>query len=1551
MRYTSYRSCLVAATALSGALWSNAALADCVAGAGSLSTLVTCDSPGSASTNGYNTTNTGMTIQVLSSAIVSTPPTVGGPLLSAGANSVVSSFAGDFNASTYGIDAGSQSAIAIDLGGGSTVNLTSNSYTQGSILFGNATGAAVNTLNIAYSPIGGPAGFDGDVTAAGNFTLNNQGQINTPAYSVITQTGAGTVLINNGVVGGGVGSTMWSDIITDGNTTINNYAGANIYDNTDGVIIGQNGTGTSTINNDGTIDATVEMDDATNVITNSSTGTLTGGDVTLNGANNTITNNGVIDGDVFMNGTASNTYNAGSTGTAGDNGLRLPGNGAGALTGLAATSANNTLNLNGTGASTMQAAATVSNFGVVNKNDAGSWTIKNTLDGAAGKLATVNVNGGTLSVDNASFLGSGTTSVKLSNGTTLNFNGTAAGTFAGNIVDATSNTTGAVTVTGAGITTLSGTNTYSGATTIDGGTLATGSNGAVSSNSAVTIQNGGTLQVNNAITLKSLADAGTGPNTVNLNGTGVSLALNSGSFGANGGTFTGTGTLTKTGTGTFDLLGASTVNLTAPGTFVINDGTVNVGIADAIGATTAVQVNSGATTTGILNVNFSDTIGSLAGTGANAQVNIATGQTLTTGGLNSSTTFAGHIAGAGALDKEGTGAMTLTGANTYAGGTTINGGSIVGFAGTTATNGSLQGNISVASGASVEFDQTLSTIGNTSGTYAGQLSGAGFVTVVGNGTGVLTLTGDNSGLTGATNLFNNSIVSIGAANNLSSGGLNFANGTLITTADMTLANAVDIAAGGGTFNTATGTTLTLSNAITGAGALTKTGAGTLDLGTSFNSYTGGTTVSAGTLIGGAGTSIQGNVLNNATVVFNQALSVYAGDMSGTGAVVIDANPMGFSGTNTYSGTTTINAGANLDVFGTNASLSPNSAFIVDGTLGGVAFDSDQTIGSLAGASTGLIETQGFTLTAGGNNSSTTFAGTFGASSGSFTKVGTGTLTLSGTGSTLLGNLGVNAGAVDLTGTLTSATTTVGSGGTLFVDGTLTSPTVTISAGGFLKGGVGTTAGNIVGDVTNSGTIAPGHSPGILAISGSYTQTATGTYQAEIGGNGTTTVVAGTNYDRIDVSGTPGTATLAGALQVVQSGGLYVAGTNYDILTTTAGITGNFTTVSGNVISPFITLSNLTANGGGVVGNNYRLVVVRSAYNTVASNPNQVAVANGLQGLVGVTAASPTVIKIDNMTAAQAKALFDTVSPEPYAAYATALQDQGEMFTRQVAGRMAALTDDAKTGLWLNAYGQWGDGKNRNFRYGSDQKLTGIAGGVDFGAAGLHAGVGVGYSQDKVDYRLGDTHGKSKSWQAGGYVAYGAGPLHLDAQAAYIHGKINATKVVNAGSGANLIAGSSSANTKGHLFKAIATIGYDFGTNGMKLEPYAGIDFTTGHINGFTESGMGVLDLTVGRINAKRTDAIAGFRFSTAAGSITPYLNAAYRYRLNNSSRNVTAYFDGLTGSPFTVSGLNSGRSQIELDAGVSARVGGSASVFIGYQGTFRNDLKSHGGNAGVRVAF
>ena len=168
---------------------------------------------------------------------------------------------------------------------------------------------------------------------------------------------------------------------------------------------------------------------------------------------------------------------------------------------------------------------------------------------------------------------------------------------------------------------------------------------------------------------------------------------------------------------------------------------------------------------------------------------------------------------------------------------------------------------------------------------------------------------------------------------------------------------------------------TFSGALSGSGSLTKSGAGSLTL-AGANSYSGGTLVSGGALVGDT-TSIPGSVTNNATLVFNQSTNgTFSGALSGSGSLTkAGAGSLTLSGANSYAGGTLVSAGA---LVGNTASLQgsiTNSATVVM---------SQSTNGTYSGAMSGA---------------------------GAFTKSGSGTVTLGGNSSGYNGTIDLQAGGL------------------------------------------------------------------------------------------------------------------------------------------------------------------------------------------------------------------------------------------------------------------------------------------------------------------------------------------------------------------------------------------------------------------------------------------------------------------------------------------------------------------------------------------------------------
>jgi fibronectin-binding autotransporter adhesin len=311
---------------------------------------------------------------------------------------------------------------------------------------------------------------------------------------------------------------------------------------------------------------------------------------------------------------------------------------------------------------------------------------------------------------------------------------------------------------------------------------------------------------------------------------------------------------------------------------------------------------------------------------------------------------------------------------------------------------------------------------------------------------------------------------------------------------------------------------------TGPGALEKVGLGTMVL-SGANTYTGGTTITAGTLQlgnGGASGSILGDVVNNATLAFNRSNAYqFDGAISGSGAV--EQNGPGtttLTAVNTYAGATTISAGV-LALSGAG-SIANSSGVINDGTFDISATIAGASIKNLSGAGVVTLGSQTLTLT----NASGTFAGAIGGDGG-LVKQGAGLFELSGT-NTYLGATTVADGNLRVNGSVASA--------------------VNVQSGGTLSG-----TGSIAGLVTvqSGGTLSAGQSPGTLTL-GALNLNAGSTSVFELGSPG---VVGGPTNDLVNVTGN---LTLGGTLSVNAPSAGYYRLFNYGTLTPS-----NFATVTGS----------------------------------------------------------------------------------------------------------------------------------------------------------------------------------------------------------------------------------------------------------------------------------------------------------------------------------------------------------------------------------------------------
>ena len=836
---------------------------------------------------------------------------------------------------------------------------------------------------------------------------------------------------------------------------------------------------------------------------NSSLSSVTLGSAT-NTANITVGSLINVSGPIAVTG-GNITLNAGLTTTNTTTGnINLTGNVSGA--GNIAVASGLALNVNQSGASTYSGCISGTTAQLI-KAGSGTLTLSgaNTYSGATNVTAGTLIVSGSLSDSTAvnvssgaaynvsatdtigSFAGVGT--INLGSGYVLTaFGDNSSSVFAGTISGA-----GGLTKAGTGTLTLNGTDTYTGGTTVNNGTLQVGNAGTTGS------LGGGNIAVNNAnLTFNYSAGSYTVGNATNT----AYVTLNNATVNVSSGNVTLAGYSSTSGTA----VGASTMNTAVNLSGVNNLSAASGASLNLLGVSTgayahsiALQANSTLNTNGAvtLTANASSGVGShwAMGIYANTAINAASGSALQINvtqtandwgiiqyGAAPTTATSGNVtfnisALAGDLTSVNTGGAVISPSFT-----SINGTLTFNFAGVTATTGALYLNGSSAMNAT----STGNIIINGSGSSNIYLAaGSGFATGAGNLTinapintngNTLTLSGAAGNVTlngivsGAGNLTQNTSGTTTLTNaNTYTGTTNVSAGTLVVNGSLADATIVNISSGAtynvsstdtigsfvgaGTINLGTGYSLTAnainsattySGVIAGAGNLVVNGSSALTL-TGASTYTGNTTISAGTLQIGNGTTV-GSIANTSAIIDNGSLAYNHSDaltqslaITGTGNLtLVTGNLTLTNANNSYSGITTITAG-NLILGGAgtlgNGSYAGNisnaGTLIYNSTAGQILSGNMSGTGNLTQNSSSTLILSGAnsysgntTISAGtlqiGNNGSTGAIG-----SGNITNNANLTYLFSNTSAVLLpntkysgsGNLSVTAGAIGFTGNL------------------------------------------------------------------------------------------------------------------------------------------------------------------------------------------------------------------------------------------------------------------------------------------------------------------------------------------------------------------------------------------------------------------------------------------------------------------------------------------------------------------------------------------------------
>lgn len=894
----------------------------------------------------------------------------------------------------------------------------------------------------------------------------------------------------------------------------------------------------------------------------------------------------------------------------------------------------------------------------------------------------------------------------------------------------------------------------------------------------------------------------------------------------------------------------------------------------------------------------------------------------------------------------------------------------------------------------VSFDDQATAAGsnitNNAGgsvTFAGQ-SSAGSAAFTNNGT----VSFSGSATAANANITNNEGALVAFSGNSTGGIAQIANNGGLTFTDQASAGQMLITNNEGASVSFAGTSTAATAAITNNGELGFSGGSTAGDAVIINNTTGKAsfagTSNAGTaqfqnggqlLFGGQSSAAQSDVVNNATGAVLLQQSATLGQ-----ATVNNGGLLDFSG-NSSAGSASILTGPDgVTVFRQNSS-GGTAALMTDvggevdfsGVTGGAI-----TVGSIAGPGSYFLGAN--MLTVGGNGLSTTVDGVIadggrsGGSGGGLTKIGAGTLTLSGantyTGRTIVETGVLQAGAegsfspdsafVVRSGALLDLAAFDQAIGSLAGDGAVDLATARLTVGGddsdtVFSGAIGGTGGlTKVGDGifelagVNGYSGATIVSAGELAVTGSIAGSAVEVAAgARLSGRGT--------VGSVDMSGTlarttdGGTMTVAGDL-------VFRGGSTFEVAATQAGTGGPLVDVDGTAT---LTGAALVLSPGsafiGPIGSSYRLITADAvvgtfdfpayelifldvglayatdgvdltiernavAFDAVAETANQASAARGLESVGGGNLYQAVAW---SQTEADARDAFDAISGEVHASVANRVVLQAVATRDRLLSAAPASPYDQYSRLWIMPYGLLGDTDSNGNAAGYGWREAGFLAGSDREVAGgWRAGLAVGYAEGKMDVDARSSTARLRSLTAGAYGTGDAAGFRLAFGGLYGWHRIETERDVVVGAFSDATEADYSAHS-GQIFVEAA---YPFAIgSGASIEPYGNAAYLAMRTDGWAEDGGdAALSGQSRSINGLLTTLGLRARASLPGTSGGTELAATLGWRhaaLNGNGGGM--HFAG--GEAFYIGGLPLDRDM--LVAGLSARMSYAGVLFdIGY---------------------
>ncbi|HAJ46778.1 MAG TPA: hypothetical protein DCL54_09395, partial [Alphaproteobacteria bacterium] len=272
-----------------------------------------------------------------------------------------------------------------------------------------------------------------------------------------------------------------------------------------------------------------------------------------------------------------------------------------------------------------------------------------------------------------------------------------------------------------------------------------------------------------------------------------------------------------------------------------------------------------------------------------------------------------------------------------------------------------------------------------------------------------------------------------------------------------------------------------------------------------------------------------------------------------------------------------------------------------------------------------------------------------------------------------------------------------------------------------------------------------------------------------------------------------------------------------------------------------------------------------------------------------------------------------------------------------------------TAVWGRAVGAFGERDPGPFSQGSEQQTAGLVAGADHVLDETFlAGAALQWTDSEVDFNNSLDQAEVQTLQIGVYFSWGDARLYVNGMGSVIVREFETRRTLITG------------ETPRAEFDSVAgqgqlELGAVYELDGARVQPTLTVNYSKQWVDGYSETGAGVLGLTVADNEIESLSSTLGIKVAATLReggfTVTPEFRAQWRHEYLDTRQVITASFVGAPGAPFTVRSDTVGRDTAILAAGLTMPAWENAVVYTDYEAALNEAYDSHTVSIGLRVSW